>query len=80
MNVKILADSKSHLEDVLVHFKTHTKCWVGGLWLGGWWLKRLSGERGTRFRWVLEVIATPSHCILEVRLSLSLVGVSCVAK
>ena len=31
MNVKILADSKSQLEDVLVHFKTHTKCWVGGL-------------------------------------------------
>ena len=26
MNVKILADSKSQLEDVSVHFKTHTKC------------------------------------------------------
>ena len=59
MNVKILADSTSQLEDVLVHFKTHTKCWVWGLrWLA-WWLKRLSGERGTRFRWVLEVSATP---------------------
>ncbi len=35
MNVKNLADSRSQLEDVLVHFKTHTKCWVGGLgWLG----------------------------------------------
>ena len=34
MNVKILADSKSHLEDVSLHFKTHTKCWVGG-GLGG---------------------------------------------
>ena len=34
MNVKILADSKSQLEDVLVHFKTHTKCWVGGLVAG----------------------------------------------
>ena len=30
MNVKILADSKSNLEDVSLHFKTHTKCWVGG--------------------------------------------------
>ena len=69
MNVKILADSKGHLDDVLVHFKTHTKCWIGGVgWLGRWWLKRLSGERGTRFRWVLEIIATPSQCILEVRL------------
>ena len=72
MNVKILADSKSHLEDITLHFKTRTKCWVGGL--GGWGggglkdLKRLSGERGTRFRWLLEVIATPSTCILEVRL------------
>ncbi len=69
MNAKILADSKSQLEGVLVHFKTHIKCWVRGAWVaGGWWLKRLSGERGTRFRWVLEVIATPSQCILEVRL------------
>ena len=69
MNVKILADSKSQLEDVSPHFKTRTKCcvWGGGV-VGGGWLKRLSGERGTRFRWVLEVIATPSQCILEVRL------------
>ena len=68
MNVKILADSKSQLEDVLVHFKTHRKCWVGGLRLGRWWLKRLSGERGTRFRCLLEVIDTLSTRILEVRL------------
>ena len=26
MNVKILAGSESHLEDVSLHFKTHTKC------------------------------------------------------
>ena len=26
MNVKILADSKSHLQEVALQFKTHTKC------------------------------------------------------
>ena len=45
MNVKILADSKSHLEDVLVHFKTHTKCWVGGF--GGWGGGGLKGCQGS---------------------------------
>ena len=35
LNVKILAHFKSQLDDVLAHFKTHTKCWVGGFgWLG----------------------------------------------
>ena len=45
MNVKILADSKSHLEDVLVHFKTHTKCWAGGV--GGWGGGGLKGCQGS---------------------------------
>ena len=48
MNVKILAASKSHLEDVLVHFKTHTKmlgrwAWVAG---GGGGLKGCQGSGG----------------------------------
>ena len=47
MNVKILADSKSHLEDVSLHFKTRTKCWVGGLgWLGCGGLKGCQGSGG----------------------------------
>ena len=64
--MKILAVSKSSLEDVSPHFETHTKCWEVA-W--GGWLKRLAGERGTRFRWVLKVIDTLSTRILEVRLN-----------
>ena len=44
LNVKIHADSKSQRDDVSVHFKTHTKCWVGGLgWLGRLGLKGCEG-------------------------------------
>ncbi len=106
MNVKILADSKSHLEDVLVHFKTHTKCFprspnpilANHPHAHGPRLPRILVQpkglydqnehvaeprplcsppkpptqpqppANPRFRWVLEVIATPSQCILEVRL------------
>ena len=65
MNVKILADSRSQREDVSPHLETHKML---GRWLGVGWLKMLSGERGMRFRWVLEVIDTLSTRILEVRL------------
>ena len=108
MNVKILADSKSHLEDVLVHFNTHTKCFPrspnpilanhphspmdlgchvfwsspkGCMTKMSTWLSLApcapyrshpppnpQPPANPRFRWVLEVIATPSQCILEVRL------------
>ena len=35
LNMKIHGDSKSQRDDVSVHFKTRTKCWVGGFgWLG----------------------------------------------
>ena len=43
LNVKIRAVSKSQRDDVSVHFKTHTRCWVG--WLG--WLGRLA-EKAVR--------------------------------
>ena len=45
MNVKILADSKSHLEDVSLHFETPPRCWVGGL--GGWGGGGLKGCQGS---------------------------------
>ena len=43
-NVKILAKTRSHLEDVSPHFETHTKGWVGVAW--GWELGGLEGWQG----------------------------------